>query len=144
MNIYQPTCISNTCGFCVNCCGNYQQYCSPIQPTYSKNKSLFLSSQIQDHTSSYWKSMNNIHYIKNSYKLMISDYNPIYKLSEDNHFCDTPLCKSIYENTHDHLKTKFSKIPIYKRKDYSTSDTTKLLNCKDHYLCLPCILKQIK
>jgi hypothetical protein len=142
-------CFSGECGLCVNCCGNYQS--SPVlseetsKTQRAQDHIKFEKPQLEEMTQTYWKDLRKIYqevaysspeepgglprmyHIKNEPFTSDIDTYETYPLHRRNHdmVCHMPLCRMMYQNTHEYQRKVYNVLPIYVGK-----------HCN---LCAPCV-----
>jgi hypothetical protein len=131
MNI--NNCFSGECGFCNHCC-DYLSYQnknnSPSEEYNNRAKDMikfYSKSDIESYEKEYNQKLkeiiNRTDYVSPIDKGYLSNKkrinNTFYTLKENYHklLCDDTMCRIMFHNTHDHLKKKYSKLPIYTREN---------------------------
>jgi hypothetical protein len=133
-------CFSGKCGFCANCCNNYENSCEVKKSEKSENirraedLTKFMGKErIEKYSMKYnkeikeWCKKNEYlnpkdrGWVKNNIKINQRNGSETnYTLCNNYHniICDDSICKVIYLNTPEWFHSSFySKLPIYERND---------------------------
>ena len=137
-------CFSGECGLCVNCCGNYQ--CAPViseetdKTQRARDHIKFEKTHLEDMTQGYWKGLRKIYQeveygspeepggLPSTYRIHNEPHSTdTYSLHRKTHdmVCHMPLCRMMYQNTHEYQRGDYNVLPIYVGK-----------HCN---LCAPCV-----